>query len=72
MGRCILRTLETVEYKGFLWIVKGNVQDRPDQNIEMLKKKYDADLCLRKSGRLYLVEIIEDAQIIEETKDETI
>lgn len=67
MGR--LRQFETLEYKGFLWLVKGKVADRPDQNIEMLKQKYLAHLCLRKSGILYLVEIIEDAEIIEETKN---
>lgn len=64
-----MRKLETVEYKGFLWEVKARVQDRPDQDIEMLKKKYYADMCLRKSGFLFLVEIIEDVEIIEENKD---
>lgn len=49
--------------------VKGRVEDRPDQDIEMLKKKYLADLCLRKSGVLYLVEIIEDATIIDNEDD---
>lgn len=64
-----MRKFETVEYKGFLWEIKGRVEDRPDQDIEMLKKKYLADLCLRKSGVLYLVEIIEDATIIDKEND---
>ena len=65
-----MKRFETLQYKGFLWLIKAKVADRPDQNIELLKNKHQADLCLRKSGLLYLVEIIEDAEIIEETKDE--
>jgi len=62
-----MKRFETVEYKGFLWLIKAKIPDRPDNDISFLKEKYYADLCLRKSGLLYLVEIIEDAEIIEET-----
>ena len=65
-----LKKFETLEYKGFLWLVKGKVADREDQDINLLKQKYLADLCLRKSGILYLVEIIEEATVIEETKNQ--
>jgi len=65
-----VRKFETLEYKGYLWEVVGKLPDRPDQPIEMLKSKYFAHLCLRKSGLLYLVQLIEDAEIIEETTDE--
>lgn len=64
-----MRNFGTVEYKGFLWAIKAILPDRQCET-EMLKRKYNADLCLRKKGQLYFVEIIEDAEIIEETKNE--
>lgn len=65
MGR-----LEYIEYKGFLWAVKRIVHDRPGVNITAIKEACYADMCLRKKGLLYFVEIIEDVEIIEETKGE--
>jgi hypothetical protein len=65
-----MRKFATIEYKGFLWLVKAILPERHISKTEMLKKKYDADLCLRKRGELYFVEIIEDVEIIEETKNE--
>jgi hypothetical protein len=64
-----MHKLELVEYKGFLWNVIHKLPDREDQDIAMLKEKYWADMVLRKNGLLYLVEIIEEAEILEEVTE---
>lgn len=58
---------EIINYKGFAWIVLRKIPDRTGVDIAHLKKIWHADMCLRKNGLLYFVEIIEDAEIIEET-----
>lgn len=65
-----MKRFKTLSYKGFLWLIKAQIPDREDLDIAMLKTKYCADLCLRKQGYLYLVEIIEDAEIVEDDKED--
>jgi len=61
---------EILEYKGFLWIVLRKIKDEHDVNITEWKTITNADMCLRKQGWLYFVDIIEEPEIIEETRNE--
>ena len=58
---------EMISYKGFLWVVKRKVHDRPGVDITAMKNACFADITLRKQGYLYFCDIVEDVEpIIEE------
>jgi len=40
--------------------------DTPNFPIAEAKEYYDCDTCLRRDGKLYFCQMIEDAQVIEE------
>lgn len=54
---------EIIEYKGFFWTVVRKVIDRPEVKIDAIKDACYADMCLRKNGLLYFVQIVEDITI---------
>ena len=60
---------EIVNYKDNLYIVKRKFQDHKDFPIKEAKEVYMCDTALRKNGILYLCQLIEEAEIIEETKN---
>ena len=61
---------EMIKYKDFLWIVKRKMPDNPDIDVKAFKEACYADIALRRGGYLYLCEIVQDVEIIEEGEDE--
>ncbi len=57
---------EVINYKGELYIVKRKFTDHPDFPTTEMKEHLLCDLTLRKEGKLYFCEHIQDAKIIEE------
>ena len=60
---------EVVSYKDELYIVKRKFTDHPKFPTKEMKEYLRCDLTLRKLGKLYFCEIIQQAEIIEETKN---
>lgn len=57
---------EVIHYKGDLYIVKRKFTDHPDFPIQEVKEYFQCDQVLRKEGKLYFCEKIQEAQIIQE------
>ena len=57
---------EVINYKGELYIVKRKFTDHPDFPSVEMKEHLLRNLVLRKEGKLYFCEHIQDAEIIEE------
>jgi hypothetical protein len=57
---------EVIQYKGDLYIVKRKFTDHPNFPIQEAKEHFYCDQVLRKEGKLYFCEKIQEAQIIEE------
>lgn len=58
--------IDTIQYKGFLWIVLIILPDTEGVNVSDIREKYNADIILRRNQQLYVCEIIEEPEIISE------
>ena len=52
---------EVIQYKGDLYIVKRKFTDHPEFPIQEAKEHFYCDQVLRKEGKLYFCEKIQDA-----------
>ena len=57
---------EVIHYKGDLYIVKRKFTDHPDFPNQEMKEYLLCNLVLRKEGKLYFCEKVQDAEIIQE------
>ena len=55
---------EVIHYKGDLYIVKRKFTDHPDFPTQEAREYFVCDQVLRKEGKLYFCEKIQEAEII--------
>lgn len=59
---------EYIKFQDRLFLLKRIIREELNPNIEAWKEVLSADTVLKKDGHLYFLEIIPDAEIIEEFK----
>lgn len=61
---------EFIKHEDNLYILKGKLKEEYRPNIEAWKEQLHADKVLKKDGVFYFVELIPEAEIIEEILDQ--
>jgi hypothetical protein len=63
------REKQIITFQGNLFVVYRTFRDYPNFPTEEAKEYYMCDTTLRKDGLLYFCRKIEEAQVIEETRE---